>query len=292
MRTNLQFSERLIEAVEALHGTTDKRAVARYFVAVTHEAVPSAERIMFHVLLPNRNMYATLGVYGYQHHSSTLLIEPDSKFGLTVHRRDQLWARTPAELAALYDFPDDGTLSYQRTRILYENARNSSHGSAIVQPAIIRGQFQGTLWVENSSQASAFSTNDRLRISQISVLAAHMLINAPQATIFNRDGLTEVWQVAPTRADESPIAPETEFHRSSHDRGGRAPVLSVRERDVLDRISRRLSNAQIANDLHVSVNTVRTHRRNLMSKLEAHSVMELLENASEFGLVTLSSSLD
>jgi len=53
------------------------------------------------------------------------------------------------------------------------------------------------------------------------------------------------------------------------------PELTLRERDIVIGIAKGLSNKEIAEELHVSVNTVMTHRRNIASKLEIHSAAGL-----------------
>lgn len=50
-----------------------------------------------------------------------------------------------------------------------------------------------------------------------------------------------------------------------------APELSQREKDVVVGIVKGLSNKEIATEMNVSVNTVMTHRRNIVSKLQIHS---------------------
>jgi len=52
--------------------------------------------------------------------------------------------------------------------------------------------------------------------------------------------------------------------------------LTPRETDVLAQLQRRRSNAQIAAELHVSVETVRTHARHIYRKLGVGSRRELL----------------
>ena len=49
------------------------------------------------------------------------------------------------------------------------------------------------------------------------------------------------------------------------------PELTMREREIVVGIAKGQSNKEIAEVLHVSVNTVMTHRRNIASKLEIHS---------------------
>lgn len=53
-------------------------------------------------------------------------------------------------------------------------------------------------------------------------------------------------------------------------------MLTARETDVLAQLQQRRSNAQIAADLHVSIETVRTHARHIYRKLGVRSRHELL----------------
>ena len=53
-------------------------------------------------------------------------------------------------------------------------------------------------------------------------------------------------------------------------------LLTAREADVLAGLQQRRSNAQIAADLHVSIETVRTHARHIYRKLGVSSRRELL----------------
>jgi two-component system response regulator NreC len=55
--------------------------------------------------------------------------------------------------------------------------------------------------------------------------------------------------------------------------------LSKRERGVLALIGQGLSNRQIAARLTLSVNTVETHRRHIIEKLNLHSTAELVRYA-------------
>jgi DNA-binding NarL/FixJ family response regulator len=53
-------------------------------------------------------------------------------------------------------------------------------------------------------------------------------------------------------------------------------LLTAREADVLAGLQQRHSNAQIAADLHVSIETIRTHARHIYRKLGVSSRRELL----------------
>lgn len=67
----------------------------------------------------------------------------------------------------------------------------------------------------------------------------------------------------------------------------RGSDLSPRERDVIKLIVKGLSNKEIAAEMHVSVNTVMTHRRNIASKLEIHSPAGLTIFAIATGIVKI-----
>jgi LuxR family maltose regulon positive regulatory protein len=66
-----------------------------------------------------------------------------------------------------------------------------------------------------------------------------------------------------------------------------APIeaLSERETDVLRLLNTDLSSPEIAAELVVSVNTVRTHIKHIYDKLNAHSRYEAVERAKELGLL-------
>jgi len=73
------------------------------------------------------------------------------------------------------------------------------------------------------------------------------------------------------------------------DRGGRANAdLSPREVEILELTARALTNPQIAEELHLSVKTVRNHMQNILWKLDSHSKLEAVAVASRRGLVSLS----
>ncbi|UCF89755.1 MAG: response regulator transcription factor [Desulfobacterales bacterium] len=66
-----------------------------------------------------------------------------------------------------------------------------------------------------------------------------------------------------------------------------SPVLTPREREVLQLVAEGRMTRQIANCLHVSVKTVETHRRNIMEKLNVYSTAELTKFAIREGLTLL-----
>jgi two-component system response regulator NreC len=66
-------------------------------------------------------------------------------------------------------------------------------------------------------------------------------------------------------------------------------LLTPREREVLQLMSEGNSTAKIADQLHVSIKTVESHRQQLMQKLNLRSVAELTKYAIREGLTSLES---
>jgi DNA-binding NarL/FixJ family response regulator len=64
-------------------------------------------------------------------------------------------------------------------------------------------------------------------------------------------------------------------------------MLTPREREVLQQLSEGASTKEMAADLGVSIKTVETHRRNIMEKLNLHSVAELTKYAIREGITSL-----
>ncbi len=61
--------------------------------------------------------------------------------------------------------------------------------------------------------------------------------------------------------------------------------LSPREFEVLELITKSKTTAQIAEELHLSVHTINSHRKNILKKLNLGSPAELIVYALETGLV-------
>lgn len=68
-----------------------------------------------------------------------------------------------------------------------------------------------------------------------------------------------------------------------------APRITARERQVLQLIAEGHTSARIGERLHVAASTVEVHRRNIMRKLDLHSVAELTKYAIRNGITTISS---
>ena len=67
--------------------------------------------------------------------------------------------------------------------------------------------------------------------------------------------------------------------------GDQLSQLTQREKEVLQRVAAGRSNAEVAEDLHVSLATAKTHVSSLLSKLGARDRAQLVVQAYESGLV-------
>lgn len=65
--------------------------------------------------------------------------------------------------------------------------------------------------------------------------------------------------------------------------------LTLREMEVLQAIAKGFNTREIAELLHVSNNTIETHRKSLMSKLEARNAVDLVLKAINLGIIPLDS---
>jgi DNA-binding NarL/FixJ family response regulator len=66
-------------------------------------------------------------------------------------------------------------------------------------------------------------------------------------------------------------------------------ILTSREREILQLLAEGMSAKEIAGHLNLSIKTIETHRRNIMEKLEIHTIAELTKYAIREGLVALES---
>jgi two-component system NarL family response regulator len=67
----------------------------------------------------------------------------------------------------------------------------------------------------------------------------------------------------------------------------RADPLGSREREVLQLLAEGMTSGEIATEMGIATATVDTHRRNIMRKLDLHSVAELTKHAIREGLTGL-----
>ncbi|MGD9109790.1 MAG: response regulator transcription factor, partial [Phycisphaerales bacterium] len=87
----------------------------------------------------------------------------------------------------------------------------------------------------------------------------------------------------------SGIVVDDYLHRLAKSHVSDLDVLTDREREVLQLLAEGQSTKQIALKLHISSKTVETHRRQVMNKLDIHTVAELTKYAVRKGLTSIDS---
>ena len=63
--------------------------------------------------------------------------------------------------------------------------------------------------------------------------------------------------------------------------------ISSREREILQLVAEGRSSKEMAESLYVSVKTIETHRKQIMNKLNLHSIAELTKYAVREGVTSL-----
>jgi two-component system response regulator NreC len=85
----------------------------------------------------------------------------------------------------------------------------------------------------------------------------------------------------------SGVVVEDYLHRLTKTNFSSSEILTDREREVLQLMAEGKSTKQIALKLSISVKTVETHRRQIMNRLDIHTVAELTKYAIRKGLTGL-----
>lgn len=67
--------------------------------------------------------------------------------------------------------------------------------------------------------------------------------------------------------------------------GAELPVLTRREKEILELIADGLTNHEIAERLYISTTTVDTHRKNLLFKFDARNVASLIKMAMQMQII-------
>ena len=83
------------------------------------------------------------------------------------------------------------------------------------------------------------------------------------------------------------VVKELTQSKTSRRRQPASQELTPREREVLQLIAEGHSAREIAERIHLSVKTIETHRRQMMEKLEIHSIADLTKFAIREGLTSL-----
>lgn len=279
----LDLATRMVDLLDDTSELKDARDVARLLVPLFSEAL-GAQQVSLQVLIPDPDRFATLGVLGHQHFSSTLLVRADAP-GLVplLNATEPLWTRTRQETQDVMG------------RMLGENLERvppvelcTPH--LLATPLRRSGRVVGTVML--GSGPDGFRLADVTVLSLLARLAGSVVSRAEIATVFDATGRLSTLVLHPDRdtatagaTPSSPQSPELEPNVGS-DRAMTVPRLTTRQLEVLAAVGGGLTNRQIAEDLGLSVHTVRTHRHHLMDLFDAHTSTVLISRARSAGILT------
>ena len=91
--------------------------------------------------------------------------------------------------------------------------------------------------------------------------------------------------MAPRFLSDLSSTPDARSSRKGKGSEGIESHLTLREQEILQLVSRGKSNAEIASDLVVSENTVKTHVKNILGKLQTKNRSEAVAAASTLGFL-------
>jgi DNA-binding NarL/FixJ family response regulator len=135
-----------------------------------------------------------------------------------------------------------------------------------------------------------------LSVDESEELVAEMLDTGGQGYILKSDAGRELVTAIralhrgepffPSRTAQIALHAHLRKHLSGPSEGAPGGMLTPREREVLQLLTEGLSNKEAASALNISVMTVETHRANIMQKLGAHSIADLVHYAARNKIIT------
>jgi DNA-binding NarL/FixJ family response regulator len=130
-------------------------------------------------------------------------------------------------------------------------------------------------------------SSEEVMLTAIEVGACGILLKSQAAD----DVVTAVRRAAdgemliPATVLASLVSRQRQRARREAERAGIIGMLTPREREVLRLMAQGLDNKAIAAQLVISLNTVRTYVQTVLEKLGAHSKLEAVARASEYGVL-------
>jgi two-component system, NarL family, nitrate/nitrite response regulator NarL len=147
--------------------------------------------------------------------------------------------------------------------------------------ATILGASPGTVLVAIAVDAAAHPIDDLLREGFCAIISKDVPLDDFGATLMD---------VVSTRPREGVLVVGGRPKRRTRDGSEIVVDLTRRERQVLELLVEGASGHEIAEELRISINTVRSHIQSLFAKLHVHSQLEAAALAVRIGLVDLTAS--
>jgi LuxR family maltose regulon positive regulatory protein len=201
--------------------------------------------------------------------------------------RARLWKYESAILVRLLIAEGQYTDAVNLADQVITEAKNAKRVFLEIDVDILRAI---AFWGDNSTDSAMDSIINALRLAEpdgfMRVFLDHgdriveLLENARQAT---KDPklLTYIESLLNAHA----LLPEKLPKKRSPKAEGLAEPISDRELEVLQLLPSSLSSTEMAGELSISVNTLRSHLKSIYAKLDAHSRYEAIAQAKELGLL-------
>ncbi|HEY5155500.1 MAG TPA: LuxR C-terminal-related transcriptional regulator, partial [Acidimicrobiales bacterium] len=175
---------------------------------------------------------------------------------------------------------DDATRLLERLLAAAEEGRRTGSSIEILTVLALAHQARGdhpaaTLALEQALSRAEPEGHIRIFVDELPALAP--LLRSTSRPVVAADHAGAVLAAAPAAAVD--VVPEVGAPRQ-----GLVDELSPRELDVLRLLRSDLSGPDIARELVVSLNTVRTHTKNIYMKLGVNNRREAVRRAAELGL--------
>lgn len=136
----------------------------------------------------------------------------------------------------------------------------SNPGAIACVPLLLQGIPFGVIYLENSLVSGVFSSKQLLALKLLSI------------------------QVAYAKKLQSYLEDDS-FHGTGLIDDGLVDPLTEREMDVLRLIAKGYSNKEIAEELIMTVNTVKTHIKNIYGKLQVNRRVQAVEKAKKLKIL-------
>jgi DNA-binding NarL/FixJ family response regulator len=145
--------------------------------------------------------------------------------------------------------------------------------------ATIRGASPATVLVAIAADAAAHPIDELLREGFCAIISREVPLD---------DFVSALVDVITSRRPEGVLVVGGRPKRRTRDGFESVVDLTRREREVLELLVEGASGNEIAEELRISINTVRSHIQSLFAKLHVHSQLEAAALAVRVGLVDLS----
>lgn len=156
-------------------------------------------------------------------------------------------------------------------------------GSGLEATAALRAELPGTAVVMLTSSDEDDHLQQAVRLGA----AGYLLKDLDARELFDLIGGIARGEAAMTRAMAARLLKGLAGGLAQSDEEARLAELTERELEVLQLVARGVSNPDIAGALYVTVNTVKTHIRNILEKLQVENRTQAATYAMQKGLITL-----